>query len=242
MHFGQTFSLQKIRCPLLINTIFPVSENFGLVIRYTQSHLPNWCIKVCNTHPKAALLVGHTNFSQIALAKLQSARGASCYPVFMVSSLTISQTLLLCPPCGKMGLQSWTVLVGINKLWNLKLDRSWQYGGYVFELPLLKPWFATAEMPMLFCFTATEMACTNDGGDHGVMYRWRQLTLAEWEGLMMWGRWGWSMWQTVKDGCNFLLMPVCGSVGGGSRTYVWVEWATMGTFCWIPMRGQEKQR
>ena len=179
---------------------------------------------------------------QIPLAKSRSERGASYHPAFMVSSLTISQTRLLCPPCGKMGLQSWTVLVGINKLWNLKLDRSWQYGGYVLELPLLKPWFATAEMPILFCFTATEMACTNDGGDHEVMYRWRQLTLAEWEGLMMWGRWGWSMWQTVKDGYNFLLMPVCGSVGGGSRTYVWVEWATMGTFCWIPMRGQEKQR
>ena len=131
---------------------------------------------------------------QIPLAKSRSERGASYHPAFMVSSLTISQTRLLCPPCGKMGLQSWTVLVGINKLWNLKLDRSWQYGGYVLELPLLKPWFATAEMPILFCFTATEMACTNDGGDHEVMYRWRQLTLAEWEGLMMWGRWGWSMW------------------------------------------------
>ena len=61
MHFWHTFWLQGICCPLLINTIFPVSEHFSLVIKYTQSHLPNWCIEVCNT-PKAALLVGNTIF------------------------------------------------------------------------------------------------------------------------------------------------------------------------------------
>ena len=53
---------------------------------------------------------------QIPLAKSRSERGASYHPAFMVSSLTISQTRLLCPPCGKMGLQSWTVEVRINKL------------------------------------------------------------------------------------------------------------------------------
>ena len=30
------------------------------------------------------------------------------------SSLTLSQTRLPCPPCGKIGLQSWTVVVTIN--------------------------------------------------------------------------------------------------------------------------------
>ena len=32
----------------------------------------------------------------------------------MDSSLTVSQTHLPCPPCGKMGLQPWTVVVAIN--------------------------------------------------------------------------------------------------------------------------------
>ena len=36
-------------------------EYYGLVIKYTISHHPNWCIKVGN-NPTAALLVGHTNF------------------------------------------------------------------------------------------------------------------------------------------------------------------------------------
>ena len=30
------------------------------------------------------------------------------------SSLTFSQSRLPCPPCGKMGLQSWTMVVTIN--------------------------------------------------------------------------------------------------------------------------------
>ena len=89
----------------------------------------------------------------------------------MDSSLTVSQTRLPCPPCGKMGLQSWTVVVAINQLSNLDPDRSWQYGGYVVKLPPLKPRYDTEEMPKLSCLTATEMACANDGGDHEVMYR-----------------------------------------------------------------------
>ena len=53
----------------------------------------------------------------------------------------------------------------------MKLDHSWQYGGYVDELPPPKPRFDNAEMPILFCFTVTEMACKNDGGDQEVIYR-----------------------------------------------------------------------
>ena len=47
----------------------------------------------------------------------------------------------------------------------------WQYGGYVVELPPLKPRFESAEMSKLFCLTATEMACTNNGRYYEVMYR-----------------------------------------------------------------------
>ena len=42
----------------------------------------------------------------------------------MVSYLTISQKHLPCPPCGKMGLQSSTVVVAINKLWKLILIKA----------------------------------------------------------------------------------------------------------------------
>ena len=93
-------------------------------------------------------------------AKSPTASGASRHP----SSLTVSQTRLPCPPCRKMELQSWTVVVAINKLWSLNFERSWWLDGYVVELPPLKPWCDTAEMPKLFCPTATEMSCTNDGG------------------------------------------------------------------------------
>ena len=130
----------------------------------------------------------------LLMAKSQSPRRASHHPAFMVSSLAISQTRLPCPPCGKMGLQSWTVAVAINWLWNLKLDRSWLYGGYVIEPPPLKPRFDTTDMPVLFWHTATKMACTNDWGDHEVMYRQHRLTLAEWEGLRIWEWWGLSIW------------------------------------------------
>ena len=151
-------------------------------------------------------------------SKSQSAEGVSHHEAFMVSSLTISQTRLPCPSCGKMGLQSWTMVVPKNQLSNLKLDRSWQYGGYVLELTLLKPRFDTAEMPIFFCLTATELACTNDGGDDKVMYCWRQLTLAEWEGLRMWERWDWSMWadcRLLRMGGESLLLLVWRSGGGG---------------------------
>ena len=84
-----------------------------------------------------------------------------------------------------MGQQSWTVVVAINQLPNLDLDRSWQYGGYIADLLLLKSRFDTAEMSKLFRLTATEMACTNDGGDYEVMHKPRPLTLAKWKGLRM---------------------------------------------------------
>ena len=58
-------------------------------------------------------------------AKSRSARGASGHPAFMDGSLTVSQTRLPCPPCGKMGLQSWTVVMAINKLSNLLLNQVW---------------------------------------------------------------------------------------------------------------------
>ena len=56
----------------------------------------------------------------------------------------------------------------INQLRNSDLDRSWQYGGYVAELPPLK---LRLEVPKLLCLTAREMTGTTDGGDHEVMYR-----------------------------------------------------------------------
>ena len=51
-------------------------------------------------------------------AKSRSPRGASHHPAFMNGSLAVSQTHLSCPLCGKIGLQSWTVVVAINKLFN----------------------------------------------------------------------------------------------------------------------------
>ena len=127
------------------------------------------------------------NFTSCILlkAKFRSTRGASCHPAFMDSSLTVSLTRLPCPPCGKMGQQSWTVVVAINQLPNLDLDRSWQYGGYIVDLLLLKSRFDTAEMSKLFRLTATAVVCTNDGGDYEVMYRRRPLTLAKWKVLRM---------------------------------------------------------
>ena len=76
-------------------------------------------------------------------AQSWSARRASPHSAFMDRSLTVSQTRLPCPPCRKMGLQSWTVLVAINKLPNLNFGGSWQFGGYVGELP--------AEAPVRYC-------------------------------------------------------------------------------------------
>ena len=58
-------------------------------------------------------------FSCILLTtESHSARGASRHPAFMDGSLTVSQMRLPCPPCGKMGLQSWTMVMAINKLSN----------------------------------------------------------------------------------------------------------------------------
>ena len=37
----------------------------------------------------------------------------------------------------------------------------------------------------LFCVTAKGMAWANDGGDYEVLYRRRQLNIAEWERLRM---------------------------------------------------------
>ena len=99
--------------------------------------------------------------------------------------------------------------MAINQPSNLKLDRSWQYGGYVLELTLLKPRFDTAEMPIFFCLTATELACTNDGGDDKVMYWSRQLTLAEWGGLEDVGMVGLEyVGRLLRMGGKFLLLLV----------------------------------
>ena len=117
-------------------------------------------------------------------AESQSARGGSGHPAFMDGSLTVSQTRLPCPPFGKMGLQSWTVMMAINKLSNLFLNQIWQHGGYFAELPPLKPWFYPAETPKSYCLTSMKMACANDGGDYEVLYRWRQVNIAGWERLI----------------------------------------------------------
>ena len=58
IYFQHTFWLQRTSCPWLINTIFPC-EYYGLVIKYTKSNHPKWCIKVCNKFSKAALFVVH---------------------------------------------------------------------------------------------------------------------------------------------------------------------------------------
>ena len=36
---------------------------------------------------------------------------------------------------------------------------------------MLKPGFDTSDMPVLFCLTATELGCANDGVHHEVVYR-----------------------------------------------------------------------
>ena len=76
------------------------------------------------------------------------------------------------------------------------------------------------------------------------MYRWCQVTLAEWEGLRMWKRWGWSMWADCWWWVPFSANACCelaenllevGNLYGK-------EWAAMGTFWWEPVWGQERQR
>ena len=54
----------------------------------------------------------------------RSARRASRHPAFMDGALTVSQRRLPCPPCGRMMLQSWTVVMAINKLSNYLLNQS----------------------------------------------------------------------------------------------------------------------
>ena len=86
-----------------------------------------------------------------------------------------------------------------------------------------------------------ELACSNDGEDHEVMYRWCQLTLAESEGLRMWEWWGWSMWADCWGWVPFsanACVWICWRWG----TFMGVEWAIMGTFWWEPVQGQERHR
>ena len=45
------------------------------------------------------------NFRILLTTESRSVRGASRHPAFMDGSLTVSQTRLPCPPCGKMRLQ-----------------------------------------------------------------------------------------------------------------------------------------
>ena len=44
-------------------------------------------------------------YCMLLTTESRSARGASRHPAFMDGSLTVSQTRLPCPPCGKMRLQ-----------------------------------------------------------------------------------------------------------------------------------------
>ena len=176
------------------------------------------------------------------MAKSWSASGASHHPTFMVSYLTVRKTCLLYPPCREMGLWSWTVVVAINKLWILKFVRSWQHDGYAVELSLLKLRFDSAEISNLFCFTATDLADTNDGVHHEVMCRWRQLVLTEWKGLMMWEKWSWSK-QTDCWGWVQLFANACVCICWRWGTSIGIEWTIMQTFYWKPMGGrQERQK
>ena len=71
----------------------------------------------------------------------------------------------------------------------------------------LKHWFNIVELSNLFCLVGTEWACVNGEGDHGVMWNGGDLVYGS-GGAGVCG-------QTIEDGCNSLLMPVCGSVGDG---------------------------
>ena len=59
---------------------------------------------------------------------------------------------------------SWTVVVGINKVWNINHSNSWQHGGHDVKLPLQKPWFDSSVEPNLFSLIARKLACRNNGG------------------------------------------------------------------------------
>ena len=64
---------------------------------------------------------------------------------------------------------------------------------------MLKPWLDSPEKPNLFSFTATKLACRNDGeGNHVAMCRSRQLTLGGNLGCESSG--AGACWQTVEGG------------------------------------------
>ena len=149
------------------------------------------------------------------MAKSWSLRGASHHPSFMVSSLTVSQTHLPCPPCGKMGLQPWPVAVAIIQLWNLKLDLP----GSMLVMSLSSHFWSPG---------STQQRCQS----YSVLLPWNWLVQMMGEimrlciGDVSWLLQNGSYWgfgnggagvcgQTVEDVCDSLLMPVCGSGGGG---------------------------
>ena len=108
------------------------------------------------------------------------------------------------------------------------------------KMRLLKSRFNTVEMPNLLCLPAAKMAYTNYGGDHEVMCRWRQLTLADWEELRMWERWSWSLWADCW-GWVWFSANACLWICWRWGTSMGVAWATMGTFYWKSM-GQRRGR
>ena len=130
------------------------------------------------------------------------------------------------------------VVVAINQLWNFKLNHSWQHGGYVAELPLLKPWFHTVEMPNLFCLTARELAWSVQ-----MMGEIMWLCVGDVSWFLQNGR-DWRCGnsgagvcgQTVEDGCNSLLMPV--QMWSRWGISMGAEWAAMETFYWKSMGGR----
>ena len=80
-----------------------------------QVYYLNWKTAISEfnvSSDQASLIIFQT--CRLHTAKSRSAKGASHHPNFMVSSLTISKMLLPCPLSGKMGPQSWTVVVAIN--------------------------------------------------------------------------------------------------------------------------------
>ena len=152
------------------------------------------------------------------MAKSRSTRGASHYPAFMVSSLTITQMRLPwgCSPglwyWQWINREIWTlILAGSVMVMSLSSHR-WSPGlaphrcqSYSVLLPRKSPVQLMAEI-MRLCIgyvgwllqNGRDWGCGNGGA--GVCG------------------------QTVEDGCDSLLMPVCGSVGGGEN----LCWSGMG--------------
>ena len=183
-----------------------------------------------------------TNSHSLKLCRLPTAKSRSMRKHLTIQRSWLATWLLVKHVCPDYLVERWGyspgVVVAINQLWNLKLNHSWQHGGYVAKLPPLKPRFDTVEMPNLLSYChGIGLVCTNDGGDYVVVCRWRQLILAECgnSGAGVCG-------QTVKDGCNSLLMPVwmCSRWG----ISIGVEWAAMETFYWKSMgarRGRNRK-